>query len=136
MINNSGQQYDDMKKFIGLMKEQQSQSNIKSKRQQLLNEDERDLTDIELQTERDELGNAVSKPVDIISFKVYSDNIEMVFKLIKEDIEVTFSMDDPEGLYITSREIIQLNNNMLQTFQELKSYYDIWSEKWGDELSA
>ena len=60
----------------------------------------------------------------------------MVFKLIREDIQVTFSMDDPEGLYITSREIIQLNTNMLQTFQELKSYYDIWSEKWGDELSA
>ncbi len=139
MINNGSKEYDQMKKMIGIMKEnynnQPKENNLifGEKRQQPIREEEKELSDEELQSEKEKMEDAVSKPIEFDNVKIYSDNVEMSGTLIRESIKFTFSLDSVDGVYI-SAEMLQLSDPVLETIQKLKSYYMEWSDYWAQEI--
>lgn len=133
MINNGNNDYDQMKKFIGIMKT--ANINESNNKKQLLKEAERELTDEEFVEEKDKMETAISRPIEIDVFNVYDDNVEVSFSLIREGINVIFSLDDPDGIYLTL-ENFQLNEHNLEILNNLRVYYnDEFVPKWSQEIS-
>lgn len=133
---NSNNDYDDMKKYIRLMKENyQPNKNhfFGGAKQRLIKEEEKELSDEELQIEKEKMEDAVSKPIEFDNIKIYSDNVEMSGTLIRESIKFTFSLDSIDGIYI-SAEMLQLSDPLLEIIQKLRSYYITWSEYWSQEI--
>ena len=133
---NSNNDYDDMKKYIRLMKENyQPNKNhfFGGAKQRLIKEEEKELSDEEIVQEKQKMEDAVSKPIEFDNFKIYSDNVEMSGTLIRESIKFTFSLDSVDGVYI-SAEMLQISDPVLETIQNLKSYYTEWSNYWAQEI--
>lgn len=145
MTRSNDTDYDSMKKYIRLMRENyQFNNNDNSNRKknnllfgkrtrQPLKEEEKEITDEELEQEKQKMENATSKPIEFDNFKIYSDNVEMSGILIKESIKFTFSLDSVDGIYISSQ-MLQLSDPVLETIQKLKSYYNEWSNYWAQEI--
>lgn len=133
---NSNNDYDDMKKYIRLMKENHQPNKnhfFGGVKQRLIKEEEKELSDEEIVQEKQKMEDAVSKPIEFDNFKIYSDNVEMSGTLIRESIKFTFSLDSVDGVYI-SAEMLQISDPVLETIQNLKSYYTEWSNYWAQEI--
>jgi hypothetical protein len=138
--------YDDMKKMLKtsrkgvisqLIKEDQgelSQTGNQSS-DQPTTEFKHDITDVEIETEKNTFASNVTKLVSFGDFKITNDNVSWSGVFPKEKIEWVYSLDSDEGVYI-SCELTQLTDNTLTLVQKLRGYYEKWAEKWSGEIGV
>ena len=84
--------------------------------------------------EKNKFKEVVSDRVEFGPFKIYRDNVEWGGMLVREGIEFVFSLDDTDGVYITS-DMLQLRETTLETLNKLKIYHQEWSKEWAIRLS-
>ena len=123
-------QYDEMKKMLNksrnglvwgkLNEGMYYDQNKESKRQ---------LTDDELNQEKQDFASNVSKLTEFNDFKMGYDNVTWGGFFPKEKIEWVYSLEADEGVYI-SCELTQLTTGTLELIQKLYGYYEKWSDKW------
>ena len=129
-------QYDEMKKMLNksrnglvwgkLNEGMYYDQNKESKRQ---------LTEDELNQEKQDFASNVSKLTEFNDFKMGYDNVTWGGFFPKEKIEWVYSLEADEGVYI-SCELTQLTTGTLELIQKLYGYYEKWSDKWSGEIGV
>lgn len=131
-------QYDEMKKMLNtsrkgflnkMLREDNGMFYDKNK------ESKRQLSDSELNDEKNTFASNVTKLTQFNDFKINYDNVTWSGFLPKEKIEWVYSLESDEGVYI-SCELTQLTQGTLELIQKLYGYYDTWSEKWSGEIGV
>lgn len=98
-------------------------------------ESKRQLTDQELEDEKNEFATNVTKLTEFNDFKLNYDNVTWGGFMPKEKLEWVYSLESDDGVYI-SCELMQITEGTLELIQKLYAYYHKWSEKWSGEIGV
>ncbi len=131
-------QYDDMKKMLNNSRKGVVWRRLQEDTGTYYNQEKesgRELTDDELEGEKQEFANNVTKLSEFNEFKVSYDNVTWGGFMPKEKIEWVYSLESDEGVYI-SCELTQLTQGTLELIQKLYGYYEKWSDKWSGEIGV
>jgi len=131
-------QYDEMKGMLNISRQGVLNRLLTEDQGQYYDEKQesnREITPEELETEKQEFANTVSKLVTFGDFKVNHDNVTWSGVFPKEKIEWVYSLDSDAGVYI-SCEMAQMTDSTLEMIQRLRGYYEKWSEKWSGEIGV
>lgn len=83
----------------------------------------------------DEFRNDVEELVDFGDLNVYHDNVEWKGKILENDLEFFFSINEPNGLYIKG-EMIKIDQDYMETIAKLQSYYEKFKTKWSKIVAS
>ena len=83
----------------------------------------------------DEFRNDVEELVDFGDLNVYHDNVEWKGKILENDLEFFFSINEPNGLYIKG-EMIKIDQDYMETIGKLQSYYEKFKTKWSKIVAS
>lgn len=101
-------------------------------------EDTIDPSQEEMNAEYDKFSDVVNPRVQFKVFKIYpkANNVILggTFQGMS-GLEWQFSLEDENGLYITVNNL-QVDNDVIQTLQKLKGYYDNWANEWSKKLAT
>lgn len=131
-------QYDDMKKMLNNSRKGVVWRRLQEDTGTYYNQEQesgRELTDDEVEGEKQEFANNVTKLSEFNEFKVSYDNVTWGGFMPKEKIEWVYSLESDEGVYI-SCELTQLTQGTLELIQKLYGYYEKWSDKWSGEIGV
>lgn len=130
-------QYDFTKKMLKTIRE------VQSKTKKLINEssnqqDSFQLSGDELNQEQSKFREVITPRVEFTSFNVYPQASNVVFGGKFQDMdnmEWQFSLEETDGLYITSNNM-QVSNEVVTRIQKLKGFYDNWASDWSNKLAT
>ena len=83
----------------------------------------------------DEFRNDVAELVDFGDLNVYHDNVEWKGKILENDLEFFFSINEPNGLYIKG-DMIKIDQNYMDIVGKLQSYYEKFKTKWSKIVAS
>lgn len=83
----------------------------------------------------DEFRNDVEELVDFGDLNVYHDNVEWKGKILENDLEFFFSINEPNGLYIKG-DMIKIDQDYMETIAKLQSYYEKFKTKWSKIVAS
>ena len=136
MIN----QHDETRKRLDLIRE----SNIKSTTVKTLikeqdfkvQEQKGELDPTELKEEEKKFRDTVTPRVKFNRFKLYPEaqNVEFSGEFTDNRVEWFFSLDDTQGVYVTT-DMLQLREDTMKLLQKLIGYYKTWSEEWANRIA-
>ena len=156
--------YDDMKKMLNitrnLISEQEqinidvdSDIDIESKREKEKTkvytissgkliihghkESQLDLTEDEKTTYQETMDDFLDQVSDLVDYRplnLYTNNVEWGGRLIKEDLDFYFTLGESNGVFIGGN-MVKLNNDFVETLENLRTFYDMFSAKWAKVLA-
>ena len=134
MIN----QHDETRKILDLIRE----SNIKSTTVKTLikeqdfkvQEQKGELDPTELKEEEKKFRDTVTPRVKFNRFKLYPEaqNVEFSGEFTDNRVEWFFSLDDTQGVYVTT-DMLQLREDTMKLLQKLIGYYKKWANRIAEE---
>jgi len=135
-------QHDETKRMLGLIRETIDVEKSKNKgllREQTEVKDDIDLGEEDsasLVEEEKKFRDTVTPRVEFNRFKLYpkAQNVEFSGKFTSNNLEWFYSLDDTNGVYITS-DLLQLDQSSLEQIQKLVAYYDTWSNEWAIKIA-
>lgn len=83
----------------------------------------------------DEFRTDVAELVDFGDLNVYHDNVEWKGKILENDLEFFFSINEPNGLYIKG-DMIKIDQDYMETIAKLQSYYEKFKTKWSKIVAS
>jgi hypothetical protein len=66
---------------------------------------------------------------------VYHDNVEWKGKILENDLEFFFSINEPNGLYIKG-DMIKIDQDYMETITKLQGYYEKFKTKWSKIVAS
>jgi len=152
----SDNQYDEMKKFIGISrtlleqtldKEEQDTDKEEMTKEESVSggkiiihgttEQELNISSEEtgaFQETMDEFLEQVSDLVDYGPLNIYKNNIEWSGKLVQYDLDFFYVLGERNGLYIDTK-MLKLDEELMETLTKLKTYYEMFTSKWAKILA-
>ena len=102
----------------------------------------KDKKDLEISTDEklafqetmDEFVEEVSDLSDFGTLNIYTNNVDWSGKVIDYDVEFYFSIGENNGVYING-DLIKLDENTLELFNNLRQYYEKFKSKWARIVS-
>ena len=134
-------QHDETRKILDLIRE--SRRSITNPHKKIITEQEisvqeekETLDPTELREEEKKFRETVTPRVKFNKFKLYPEaqNVEFSGEFTDSRIEWYYSLDDTQGVYITT-DLLQLRDDTLQQIQKLVGYYKTWSEEWANRIA-
>lgn len=134
-------QSDDIKKLLDEQKKPKVNIGRLLKEEgetQLSAEQAQEVTPDEQREEENKFKDTVSKLVKFDKIKVYRQNVEWSGELVRERVKWVYSLNENNGCYITieSEDMLQLTNEVIETFKKVRGYYDVWSDEWSARLTG
>lgn len=83
----------------------------------------------------DEFRTDVAELVDFGDLNVYHDNVEWKGKILENDLEFFFSINEPNGLYIKG-DMIKIDQEYMEVIAKLQSYYEKFKTKWSKIVAS
>lgn len=83
----------------------------------------------------DEFRTQVAELVDFGKLNVYHDNVEWNGKILENDLEFFFTVNEPNGLYINGQ-MIKIDEEYLEMVGKLQSYYEKFKNKWSKIVAS
>lgn len=83
----------------------------------------------------DEFRTQVAELVDFGKLNVYHDNVEWNGKILENDLEFFFTVNEPNGLYING-EMIKIDEEYMEMVGKLQSYYEKFKNKWSKIVAS
>lgn len=80
----------------------------------------------------------VSEVSDLANFgpvQIYSNNVEWSGKIVDFDLKFKFRIGESNGIYI-SGDVIQVDENFLDTINKLQTYYQKFKSKWAKVIAS
>lgn len=127
MSNEHRNDYDDMKRFLNI---------VRKNSKPLLKEETaaNQLSSDEISQEEDSFRNAVTNAVEFDKIILYDNNIEWRGKLSQLNTNWVYDSSDAMGVYIQTNALLQLTDENMEILNKLKVYFVEWSQKWNEEL--
>lgn len=134
-------QHDETRKILDLIRENKK-SVLSNNRRMLVEQDitvqeeKGELDPTELREEEKKFRDTVTPRVKFNKFKLYPEaqNVEFSGEFTDSRIEWYYSLDDTQGVYITT-DLLQLRDDTLKQIQKLVGYYKTWSEEWANRIA-
>ena len=133
-------QHDETRKILDLIRENRI-SRTNSHRTIITEQDlnvqqEKELDPTEYAEEEKKFRDTVTPRVKFNKFKLYpqAQNVEFSGEFTDNRIEWFYSLDDSQGVYITT-DLLQLRDDTLKQIQKLVGYYKTWSEEWANRIA-
>lgn len=100
-------------------------------------------SDLELTTDEknafiesvDEFRNDVAELVEFGKLNVYSENVEWSGKVLEQNLEFFYTINEPHGLYVNG-DMIKLDQEYMETVGKLQSNYEKFKSKWGKIVAS
>lgn len=134
-------QHDETRKILELIRE--SGRNV-SPTKKLINEqdlnvqkqDENALDPTEIREQERLFRDTVTQRVKFNQLKLYpkAQNVEWSGEFTDNAIEWFYSLDDSQGVYITT-DLLQLREDTMKLLQKLIGYYKTWSDDWAKRIA-
>jgi hypothetical protein len=102
----------------------------KTKKELELSSDEK----IAFQETMDEFVEEVSDLSDFGVLNIYPNNVDWSGKVIDYDVEFYYTIGESNGVYING-DLIKLDDNTLDIFNKLRTYYEKFKSKWSKIVS-
>ena len=83
----------------------------------------------------DEFVSEVSDLANFGPIHVYSNNVEWSGKIVDFDLTFKFRIGESNGIYI-SGDVIQVDENFLDTINKLQTYYQKFKSKWSKVIAS
>lgn len=83
----------------------------------------------------DEFRTDVAELVDFGRLNVFHDNVEWSGKILENDIEFFFTINEPNGIYINGQ-MIKIDQDYLETINKLQAYYEKFKNKWSKIVAS
>ena len=83
----------------------------------------------------DEFRTDVAELVDFGRLNVFPDNVEWSGKILENDIEFFFTINEPNGIYINGQ-MIKIDQDYLETINKLQAYYEKFKNKWSKIVAS
>lgn len=83
----------------------------------------------------DEFRTDVAELVDFGRLNVFHDNVEWSGKILENDIEFFYTVNEPNGIYINGQ-MIKIDQEYLETIGKLQSYYEKFKTKWSKIVAS
>jgi hypothetical protein len=101
-------------------------------------EEAQEVTPDEQREEENKFKDTVSKLVKFNKIKVFRQNVEWSGVLVREKVKWIYSLNENNGCYITieDEDMLQLTNEVIETFKKIRGYYDVWSDEWSARLTG
>lgn len=101
-------------------------------------EEAQEVTPDEQREEENKFKDTVSKLVKFNKIKVFRQNVEWSGVLVREKVKWVYSLNENNGCYITieDEDMLQLTNEVIETFKKIRGYYDVWSDEWSARLTG
>ena len=133
-------QHDETRKILDLIRENKK-SVLSNSRRMLVEQDitvqeeKGELDPTELKEEEKKFRDTVTPRVKFNKFKLYPEaqNVEFSGEFTDSRIEWYYSLDDTQGVYITT-DLLQLRDDTLKQIQKLVGYYKTWQKSGQTEL--
>ena len=99
-------------------------------------EEKGELDPAELKEEEKKFRDTVTPRVKFNRFKLYPEaqNVEFSGEFTDNRVEWFFSLDDTQGVYVTT-DMLQLREDTMRLLQKLIGYYKTWSEEWANRIA-
>ena len=97
-----------------------------------------ELTSDEKSIFQETMDEFVSEVSDLANFgpiHVYSNNVEWSGKIVDFDLTFKFRIGESNGIYI-SGDVIQVDENFLDTINKLQTYYQKFKSKWSKVIAS
>ena len=134
-------QSDDIKKLLQEQKKPRGMWEILREEEveiETTTEEAQEVTSDEQREEENKFKDTVSKLVKFDKIKVYRQNVEWSGVLVRESVKWVYSLNENNGCYITidNEDMLQLTNEVIETFKKIRGYYDVWSDEWSARLTG
>lgn len=135
-------QSDDIKKLLDEQKNPRvkvdSKWRLLNEEEQIGDQESQEVTPEEQREEENKFKDTVSKLVKFDKIKVYRQNVEWSGELVRERVKWVYSLNENNGCYMSteSEDMLQLTNEVIETFKKLRGYYDVWSDEWSARLTG
>ena len=83
----------------------------------------------------DEFRTDVAELVEFGRLNVFSDNVEWSGKILENDIEFFYTVNEPNGIYINGQ-MIKIDQEYLETINKLQAYYEKFKNKWSKIVAS
>lgn len=83
----------------------------------------------------DDFRNEVAELVDFGDLNVYPENVEWKGKILENDLEFFFSINEPNGLYLKG-DMIKIDQDYMSVVGKLQSYYEKFKTKWSKIVAS
>jgi len=83
----------------------------------------------------DEFRSDVAELVEFGDLNVYPENVEWKGKILENDLEFFFSINEPNGLYIKG-DMIKVDQEHMEVIGKLQSYYEKFKTKWSKIVAS
>lgn len=83
----------------------------------------------------DEFRTDVAELVDFGRLNVFHDNVEWSGKILENDIEFFYTVNEPNGIYINGQ-MIKIDQEYLETIGKLQSHYEKFKTKWSKIVAS
>jgi hypothetical protein len=134
-------QHDETRKILDLIRENKKSVLSNSRRMLVeqditIQEEKGELDPTELKEEEKKFRDTVTPRVKFNKFKLYPEaqNVEFSGEFTDSRIEWYYSLDDTQGVYITT-DLLQLRDDTLKQIQKLVGYYKTWAEEWANRIA-
>ena len=100
-------------------------------------ESQLDLTEDEKTTYQETMDDFLDQVSDLVDYRplnLYPNNVEWGGRLIKEDLDFFFTLGESNGVFIGGN-MVKLNNDFVETLENLRTFYDMFSAKWAKVLA-
>ena len=77
----------------------------------------------------DEFRTDVAELAEFGRLNVFSNNVEWSGKILENDIEFFYTINEPNGIYINGQ-MIKIDQDYLETINKLQAYYEKFKNKW------
>lgn len=128
-------QHDETRKILDLIRESNKKPTLGKT---LIREQEEkgELDPTELKEEEKKFRDTVTPRVKFNRFKLYPEaqNVEFSGEFTDNRVEWFFSLDDTQGVYVTT-DMLQLREDTMKLLQKLIGYYKTWSEEWANRIA-
>lgn len=97
-----------------------------------------ELTSDEKSIFQETMDEFVSEVSDLANFgpvQIYSNNVEWSGKIVDFDLTFKFRIGESNGIYI-SGDLIQVDENFLDTINKLQTYYQKFKSKWAKVIAS
>ncbi len=83
----------------------------------------------------DEFRTDVAELADFGKLNVFHDNVEWSGKILENDIEFFYTINEPNGIYINGQ-MIKIDQDYLETINKLQAYYEKFKNKWSKIVAS